>query len=510
MYKQQTQKTQQHMSDNGGSPPGNNGLMGLPPLPEGAVLDPRIGKEACTWLDDYVEWSKKWSPRSFEGYHEAVGLALLSTVAARRVRFHFGKERYTNLYLLLVGRTTVWAKTSALGNGRAVLARAGLDFLLAPDQSTPQAFIRSLARTELPKNYEQLDEELRARAKMRLAFGAQRGWFYEEFGSGVEAMMRKDGTMADFRGYLRAFDDCPNRYSRETIRRGVEVVEKPYLSLIGNITPADLRPVASAGSQLWGDGYLARFAFITPPEGKINQGRFPKGERVAPLRLVEPLVDWHKRLGSPQVTLYDDLDEDGEPTGQMRANVGPLPVETLAISDQAFDAWYDYDAGIRHVMRDYAHTDLDGNYGRFGEKALRIAGLFASLAGSDVIALTHLAKAQQIVERWRLYTHRMYEQVTRKDKSTLKEQQDKALSALRRWQGTEKYPDGMTANQVRRFVWGCDTDETCALLDQLVEAGALKKHKPQRATKYFIPNVVREFREEARMENMASENPDEW
>lgn len=461
----------------------------IPPLPEGALIAPSIGTEACPWLDRYLAFSRRWSPRSFDGFHEAVGLWLLSTIAARRVRVHFGKPRFTNLYIMLAGRTTVHAKSSATEIGRQLLRQCGLEFLLASDQATPQAFIRSLARTELPANYDDLDEEMKAWAQMRVAFSAQRGWYFEEFGSGIEAMMRKSGIMADFRGVLRAFDDCPPTFSRETISRGIETVEQPYLALIGNLTPADLRPVAQAGSQLWGDGFLARFAFVTPPEDEVKQGRFPKGQRTTPTELMTPLVEWHKRLGVPRVTVHDVLDSDGDPTGDKRVHASPLPVETLALSDPVGDAYYAYDHGLIEVMEGYGHTDLDGNYGRLGEKALRVAALFASLQGSGAVKLAHFAKAQQTVERWRLYTERIYEQVTRRDKSKREEMEDKALDALKRWQGTEEYPDGMTAAQVGRFLYGYGTNETAMLLDGLVKAGLLVKHKPKRAWTFYVPGV---------------------
>ncbi len=461
----------------------------MPPLPNRARLDPDLGSDACPWLDTYVGFSRTWSPRSFDGFHEAVGLWVLSTVAARRVRFHFGRSRFTNLYIMLAGRTTVHAKTTAAEIGKAVLECAGLSYLLASDQATPPAFIKSLARSELPHNYSMLDDEQRIQALQRIAFNAQRGWYYEEFGSGIAAMMRKSGSMADFRGLLRAFDDCPRTYSRETISRGIETVMSPYLALIGNLTPADLRPMAKRGSQLWGDGFLARFAIITPPESEIKRGRFPKGQRTIPDFLITKLLDWHKRLGVPSVNVDDILDEDGEPTGEKQVFTETPPVQALVISEAVVDAYYQYDDALREIMLDYRNTDLDGNYGRLGEKALRIAALFASLQDSEIITLAHFARAQVIVERWRLYTHRIYDQVNQRGISEREAVEDKALRAIKRWQGTEKYPDGMTAAQVARYIRGYATNELESILDALERTEVLAKHRPKRAWKFYIPDL---------------------
>jgi hypothetical protein len=74
-------------------------------------------------MDAYIEFSRRWSPRSFEGFHEACALWLLSTIAARRVRVHFSDLHYTNLYLSLARRTTMHAKSSATSIARDVLLK---------------------------------------------------------------------------------------------------------------------------------------------------------------------------------------------------------------------------------------------------------------------------------------------------------------------------------------------------------------------------------------------------
>ncbi len=55
------------------------------------------------WLDAYIAYSRAWSPRAPASFHEACGLWLLSTIAARRVVTHLGSVRYGNLYLALTG-----------------------------------------------------------------------------------------------------------------------------------------------------------------------------------------------------------------------------------------------------------------------------------------------------------------------------------------------------------------------------------------------------------------------
>jgi hypothetical protein len=245
-----------------------------PPLPAESIVDEALGAGACPWLDDYVAFSRAWSPRAFDGFHEACALWLLSTVAARRVVLHVGPPRYTNLYIALVAHSSQYTKSTAAAIAIDALRAAGLDWLLAPDDSTPQKFITDLTG-EIPARFADLPPERQARVRARLALPAQRGWFYEEFGQHLEAMTREHGIQAEFRGLLKRFDDCKTRFEYATIARGSDILDQPYLALLACLTPADLRPLARRGALLWNDGYLARFAFAVPDDSVQGQAEFP-------------------------------------------------------------------------------------------------------------------------------------------------------------------------------------------------------------------------------------------
>jgi hypothetical protein len=471
---------------------------GIPPLPDYASLPPDLGRDACPWLDDYIAFSRTWSPRSFDGFHEACGLWLLSTVAARRVVVHYGRPRYTNLYLLLAGRTTIHAKSSATDIARGLLTACGLDCLLAADEATPQAFVRALAGGGLPANWDGLDEEQRLAAKLRLGFCGQRGWYAEEFGSWLASMTRTDGVMADFRGLLRKLDDCPPDYSRSTIARGDEVIHRPYLALIANLTPADLRPVARKGTQLWGDGFLARFALVTPPRDEVLTDEFPRGQRPYPPQLMASLVAWHRQLGLPRVQVENRVDKRGAPTGEKVVTIEPPEPLACALAGDVWAALHRYNRGVLEIARGSALTDLDGNYGRLHEKALRVAALLASLENGGRIELRHWARAQAVAEQWRLYAHRLYGQVTELDVSPQAEIEDKVADAVRRhlhcaqaqvWQANEKYPGGLTAADIARFLRGLSAGEVRFYADQMVAAGVLAGHKRGRAVRYYLPGA---------------------
>jgi len=150
-----------------------------PPLPESAQIAPEVGADACAWLDDYLAYSHRWSPLAYDDFHEAVAIWLLSTVAAHRVLVPFGGQQYTPLFIALVARTSLYAKSTTARIAKRTLRAAGLDWLLLPDESTPQKMIQEMAGNRLTEDYENLPDEMRERLRLGLAMAGQRGWFYD-------------------------------------------------------------------------------------------------------------------------------------------------------------------------------------------------------------------------------------------------------------------------------------------------------------------------------------------
>jgi hypothetical protein len=179
-----------------------------------------------------------------EGYYEAVAMAILSTVAARRVVIDFGGPEYTNMFIALVGPTS-WFKKSTTGKHfSGIIEAAGLDWLLGADITTPQKLLSNMAGKKLPENYEELTEDEQEREKKRLAMAGQVGWYYDEFGNHLDAMVKENGVMADFCGLLRLLDDGKKKHRYDTHRRGKEVIRNPALSLLAALTDDDIKPHA--------------------------------------------------------------------------------------------------------------------------------------------------------------------------------------------------------------------------------------------------------------------------
>ncbi|MDA1192663.1 MAG: bifunctional DNA primase/polymerase, partial [Candidatus Poribacteria bacterium] len=445
-----------------------------PPLPEEArrVEDDRDG--ACPWLTEYVEFASRESPRSFGDFHTAIATWIMATVAARRVRADFGGDRFTPYQGVLVANSTDWAKTTATDIGRSLLREAGLDFFLAPDESTPQALV---ARMQVEDSYELggMDEERRVRVRNRIAFAGQRGWFYEEFGGHLRKMNRRDSSYAEFHSILRRFYDCPQNYRSDTIGRGEVHVERPYLALLGNLTYADLAPFAGRNDAMWHDGFYARFHFVAvPPDAVPSLARFPTAHRVYPDSLVTPLHRWHDRLGIPLVTFEDMRDADGQPTGRSRSIVEPTEPLTVALSTEVVELYYTYERALTYIRRDGAWSApaLEPNYGRLPRKALSMAMLFASMDDRDEVERGDWALSQHIVEGWRRGSHIVYakSQEPDRDRGTSRtvEPLDDRIVRLVLKHGA------MTFNDLRRFVGKAVSDAMLsAACGRLYRKGAL-------------------------------------
>ena len=152
-----------------------------PPLPTAAQLTEGLADDAAPWLEAYAAHSCGWSPRAAPGFHIAVGLWMLSTIAARRIRVEMGNAIYPTLFIALVARSTLYAKTTTAKIGIDALRQAGCGHLLASDRSTPQALLRSMAGY-VPFDYGSRTPEVQETIARRVSFAAQRGCVFRGVG----------------------------------------------------------------------------------------------------------------------------------------------------------------------------------------------------------------------------------------------------------------------------------------------------------------------------------------
>jgi hypothetical protein len=193
-----------------------------------------------------------------------------------------------------------------------------------------------------------------------------------------------------------------------------------------------MRKGAKKNGALWADGFWARFAFVTPrADEPRKRDRFPDGERRIPPALIAPLRVWHARLGLPTVDITPRQDERGKLDGYSVV-VGDYTPPSCTLGAGVVDSFYRYHDALLDIAEEHSgNADLDGNYARFAEKAMRVAMLLASLENSGRIELCHWARAQSIAERWRVGVHSLFAQVNTSQNDE-QDREERALTAIQK------------------------------------------------------------------------------
>ena len=96
------------------------------PLPEGVQPNLDLAATACPWLDDYIAYSKHWGPRAAPLLHEAIGVWLLSVVAADRIQLDVGHSTITTLMIAICAPSSVYAKSTTVTLASRLLCATGV------------------------------------------------------------------------------------------------------------------------------------------------------------------------------------------------------------------------------------------------------------------------------------------------------------------------------------------------------------------------------------------------
>lgn len=400
----------------------------VPSLPPSAYIPPRFLPLPCDdplidwyamwnrqplqgvapWLADYLAYSNLKSPEGYVDMHIASALWALSTVAARRIFVPLADPVYTPLAIMLVARTSLFAKTKTAMAAVKTIKAAGLSWLLGDDETTPQKLLSDLAG-KIPPNYGEMDNDQKTAVERKLGMAGQRGWAYDEFNQLIDAMTRP-GPMAEFAGLLRKLDDCHDEYKYSTRTHGQEIIEKPYVPLLANTTPANLRKHAAKNAEFWNDGFWARFAPITPPPHAWVTKTMQLEVVEVPESLSSQLKQWNERLGEPQCRIVENINQKGKVIS-ITIEREELPQHRIYFDHDGYQAYVRYREALRSMIAENNNHDLDGSYVRLSDKALRFAALIASLENDNRITLTIWQLAQELAEMFRRNLHELYAQV---------------------------------------------------------------------------------------------------
>lgn len=195
-------------------------------------------RKLANWLMAYGEFTQGTeSPAIF---HSWVGLATLAGAMQRKIHLPFGHFAiYPNLFVVLVSPPGRSRKSSALRIGQGLLESAqdwgATNIHFSTQSSSQAALVQQLAKIE-----DKTNQSLTA--------------FSSELGS---LLGSKSVEIVDF---LVDIYDCNPNWSKQTVSRGLEKIEKPWLNLIAATTPQwmgdNLSSTAVEG------GFVSRTLFV--------------------------------------------------------------------------------------------------------------------------------------------------------------------------------------------------------------------------------------------------------
>ena len=464
---------------------------GVHELPSALRVSDALAAQASPTLDAMIAYFKRWATRSYEGYHEAVALWVLSTIAARRVWLPWRNGVWPALYIMLVADSTVNAKTTAASYGYKVIDDCGLSFLLAPDEITPQKLLSKMSGKTIPRNYSTMTYDEREYFTKKLAFSGQKGWIYDEFGDMLQEIVKGKGSSAQFYKLFKQLYDNKKKFVYDTLTRGEEVIDMPSLSILGTTPLSSLRPIAGPDSAMWTDGAMARAAWIVSPDQKPLLQSAPDGEATIPDELKYALQCWHARLGEPLCRVVEpEKDEHGKNIGDYHIERGELPQHPVYWTGSGIrEAHEQYYAALSTML--YEHN-LDerykGTYGRLPDTALKIAMLLASLENDGKMDMRHWARGQQIAEKWRIGFHVFINQLARGGESkSYGALEEKVIEEM-----TMKLMPGERVNSRHVSRLGstvlkqAGSPEVRKVLNELADAGQIGKSGQGRTALYWI------------------------
>lgn len=313
------------------------------------------GKHPLHWLDEYVEAADAKSPMTPRAFHEGIGLWLIATTIARRLVVRMAHDDvYPSLWLMLLARSTLYSKTTALNLSRSMMHRSADKALLLPDAATPEALVDLLAGS------------------------GQRGMIIDE-ASGILSTSERD-YMAGHLELLMRLYDSPGTYSRVTKGGGTSTISNGYLTLLAASTPALMRRHLR-NERLWAAGFWPRFGILMPPAEIPPFRRAQFVDETVLGALAGRLITLGRRL--PPVTQ-------------------PLDVQ---VERAAMDGWMQFDEWARYTAQPNLSDAMSAAHGRAPTTALKIATCLAAMEWTGVdhaprIEPRHMERAMAIARAW--------------------------------------------------------------------------------------------------------------
>ncbi len=317
-----------------------------------------------TSVGRFVRYAARLTDAPFE-FLEAVGARVLSAIVGRKsvIRLTTGTV-IPALWVMLVGDSTIFRKSTALSLGRDLITAAGLD-VLAPDDFFPQRFVTLMAERSGKSTLFLRDEFL----------GSYEGLNKHEHQAGGKQVLIGFYDGGDYRKELQG-----EKHKNEDgeIRRIPELVEvkDPVLSVLAG-TQRDLLLSIARTEDIF-SGFLPRFAFVVPDRRRRRKD----------VSLVTPDTE---RCSS---TLIAEV-----------VSLNSTEATAMTFDSGVLKRWNQYSTDLEEAAQSaWVPSIAAPVYERHGRMALHLAALFAFSDGK-VVTEGHMLSGIETADRWRLQSY---------------------------------------------------------------------------------------------------------
>lgn len=221
------------------------------------------GGTSIGFIKDYVVYASNLTdaPRQF---HEIIANWLVSSVLHFGILIPFSHGAvFPNLWVILIDRSTISRKSTAIKIGTAILDDAVPGRML-PTRFSPESLIAVMAERD-PSDCSLVRDEI----------------------AGLLDEMKRKAYMADTKDILLSLYDADRDITR-TLKSETFVIKRPYLTVLGATTPPRLCRVADESDVE--DGFLARF-IAAVPSAHTPSFRPPRFDNARDAQLRHKLVD---------------------------------------------------------------------------------------------------------------------------------------------------------------------------------------------------------------------------
>jgi hypothetical protein len=386
----------------------------VPPLPERSTIDTVKARLGMRAINDFVEYSMRWSPFAARCYHVNAAIWLYSALTARRIVIKgLGKPIYTGLYFFFVGPTSV-GKSEVADNAAFVLETLGVaDYLMSTSKITPEAFKR-IAAGYINDDWDSMSDAEQEEAKIALGFHGKTALHSDEFGQLLRRITNPNGYMFEWLSMLLSWENSSARDGQGSIANGTQKIRNPYMPMLGCMTISNIKKLPPA-SDIWENGLIARsIPIVSIPKG-YEESELVTGDMHVPAPYLLSLQQYHRRLGLPKIDVVKREKAKDSDKGNKKYEIEWIedyPLVEVTLDDDAKRIFNNYrnDIGKISYNRDLVPELLHGNYKRLAKKALAVAAMLTVYDSDTVIDAEHMWAALSIAEEWRASLHLFYAQ----------------------------------------------------------------------------------------------------